>query len=92
MKAPFRLLRTRIRLTLWRTAGSNVSIGHARVVPVANSFLYILPLFLQAQGSPIPELQKIIVSDGTRTAMQNTLREAVASMFGTTLAAADRPT
>ena len=42
-----------------------------------------IPLFLSAQGSPIPELQRIIVSDGNRTAMANTLREAVASMFGT---------
>ena len=71
------------QLTLWRQSGSDVNIGHARVVPVGNSFLYVLPLFLSAQGSPIPELQRIIVSDGNRTAMGNTLREAIASMFGT---------
>jgi uncharacterized membrane protein (UPF0182 family) len=78
------------QLSLWRQAGSDVNIGHARIVPVANSFLYILPLYLaaQAQGSQIPELQRIIVSDGTRTAMGNTLRDAVAEMFGTTAPAA----
>lgn len=70
------------QLSLWRQAGSDVNIGHARVVPIGNSFLYILPLFLSAQGSPIPELQRIIVSDGVRTAMANTLRDAVASLFG----------
>ncbi|MGQ0815906.1 MAG: UPF0182 family protein, partial [Gemmatimonadota bacterium] len=74
------------QLTLWRQSGSDVNIGHARVVPVGNSFLYVLPLFLSAQGSPIPELQRIIVSDGTRTAMAGTLRDAVASMFGTAVA------
>lgn len=79
------------QLSLWRQAGSDVNIGHARVVPIANSFLYILPLFLSAQGSPIPELQRIIVSDGNRTAMANSLREAVASMFGTTVAAPEQP-
>lgn len=70
------------QLSLWRQAGSDVSIGHARVIPIEQSFLYILPLFLSAQGSPIPELQRIIVSDGVRTAMANTLRDAVAAMFG----------
>lgn len=70
------------QLTLWRQSGSDVNIGHARVVPIGNSFLYVLPLFLSAQGSPIPELQRIIVSDGARTAMANSLREAVAAMFG----------
>jgi uncharacterized protein len=81
------------QLTLWRQSGSDVNIGHARVVPIGNSFLYVMPLFLSAQGSPIPELQRIIVSDGTRTAMANTLREALASMFGSTVPAAtqDRP-
>lgn len=75
------------QLSLWRQAGSDVNIGHARVVPIAGSFLYILPLFLSAQGSPIPELQRIIVSDGVRTSMANTLTEAVAGMFGTTAVA-----
>lgn len=70
------------QLSLWRQAGSDVTLGHVRVVPVGSDFLYILPLFLSAQGSPIPELQRIIVSDGSRTAMANTLREAVAILFG----------
>jgi uncharacterized membrane protein (UPF0182 family) len=77
------------QLSLWRQAGSDVNIGHTRIVPIANSFLYVLPLYLaaQAQGSQIPELQRIIVSDGTRTAMAVTLRDAVASMFGATVSA-----
>ncbi|MGQ0562122.1 MAG: UPF0182 family protein [Gemmatimonadota bacterium] len=78
------------QLTLWRQSGSDVNIGHARVVPIGNSFLYIMPLILSAQGSPNPELQRSIVSDGNRTAMANTLREALASMFGTTVAAPEQ--
>jgi uncharacterized membrane protein (UPF0182 family) len=71
------------QLSLWRQAGSDVNIGHVRVIPIGSGFLYIMPLYLSAQGSPIPELQRIIVSDGTRTAMGNTLSEAVAGLFGT---------
>ena len=70
------------QLSLWRQAGSDVNIGHVRVVPIGSGFLYIMPLFLSAQGSPIPELQRIIVSDGSRTAMGNTLAEAVSTLFG----------
>ncbi len=71
------------QLSLWRQAGSDVTIGHARVVPIGSGFLYVMPLFLSAQGSPIPELQRIIVSDGTRVAMGNSIAEAVAAVFGT---------
>jgi len=75
------------QLSLWRQAGSDVNIGHVRVVPIGSGFLYMMPLYLSAQGSPIPELQRIIVSDGTRTAMGSTVAEAVSSLFGTTSSA-----
>ena len=80
------------RLSLWRQAGSDVNIGHARIVPLANSFLYVMPLYLSAQGSPIPELRRIIVSDGLRTAMEETLRGAVSAMFGSAPPAAPADT
>ena len=70
------------QLTLWRQAGSRVTLGRPRVMPVDSGFIYMMPLFLSAQGSPIPELQRIILSDGTRTAMAPSLEEAVASVFG----------
>lgn len=70
------------QLSLWRQAGSDVNIGHVRVVPVGNGFLYIMPLYLSAQGSPIPELQRIIASDGTRVAMANSLADVIAALFG----------
>lgn len=80
------------QLSLWRQAGSDVNIGHVRVVPIASGILYVMPLFLSAQGSPIPELQRVIVSDGARVAMANTLRDAFTSLFGTASAAVGRDT
>lgn len=70
------------QLTLWRQAGSDVNLGRPRVMPVDSGFIYMIPLFLSAQGSPIPELQRIIISDGSRVAMAPTLEEAVNSVFG----------
>ncbi len=69
------------QLTLWRQAGSRVVLGRPRVMPVDSGFIYMMPLFLSAQGSPIPELQRIIVSDGARVAMAPTLADAVAGVF-----------
>jgi uncharacterized membrane protein (UPF0182 family) len=72
------------QLTLWRQAGSRVVLGRPRVMPVDSGFVYMMPLFLSAQGSPIPELQRIIVSDGARVAMAPTIEDAVAGVFGGT--------
>ena len=69
-------------LALWRQRSSQVSLGRPRVMPVDSGFIYLIPLFLSAQGSPIPELQRIIVSDGTRVDMAETLEGAVRGVFG----------
>lgn len=72
----------RPQLTLWRQAGGQVLLGRPRIMPIDSGFVYMIPLFLSAQGSPIPELQRVIVSDGTRVAMASALEEAVAGLFG----------
>lgn len=70
------------QLTLWRQAGSDVDLGHLRVVPLGTRFLYVQPLFLSAQGSPIPELERVIVSDGAKVAMASSLADAVEALHG----------
>ena len=71
------------QLTLWRQAGSDVHQGEIRILPVDSSLIYVRPVFLAAQGSPIPELQRVIVSDGDRVTMAVTTEEALA-MLGAT--------
>jgi uncharacterized membrane protein (UPF0182 family) len=74
----------RPQLALWRQAGSEVLLGRPRVMPIDSGLIYMIPLFLtasSAQGSPIPELQRIIVSDGSRVAMAPTLEGAVNGVF-----------
>lgn len=70
------------QLSLWRQAGSDVDIGQLRVVPLDSTFVYVEPLFLSAQGSPIPELRRVVVSDGRLVAMAATLAEAVDALSG----------
>lgn len=80
----------RPNLTLWRQSGQ-VVLGRPRIMPIDSGFIYMIPLFLSAQGSPIPELQRIIVSDGTRVAMATTLEDAVNGVFGRGATAAAAP-
>ena len=70
------------QLTLWNQQGSQVIRGNLLVVPIADSLLYIEPLYLQAQGSALPELKRVIVAYGAQIAMEPTLDEAVARIFG----------
>lgn len=68
------------QLTLWRQGGSDVESGRLRLVPLDSSFLYVEPLFHSAQGNPIPELWRVIVSDGRSVIMAETLHEAVEAL------------
>lgn len=71
------------QLTLWRQAGSDVQLGQLRVVPLDSTFLYVQPIFLSARERSIPELARIVVSDGRSVGMAPTLAEAVRAIWST---------
>ena len=62
--------------------GSQVAFGDLLVVPIENSFLYVLPVFVQSPQSPIPELKRVLVVHGDTVTMANTLQDALATAFG----------
>jgi uncharacterized membrane protein (UPF0182 family) len=71
------------QLTLWDQKGSKVIRGNLIAVPIENSFLYVVPLYLTAQGTDFPQLKRVIVISGDKVAMEPTLDEAIQSVFGT---------
>jgi len=71
-------------LTLWAQKGSSVIRGNMMVIPIDDSFLYVQPLYLKAEQSELPELKRVIVSNGERVAMEETLDRALASVFSET--------
>lgn len=70
------------QLSLWRQSGSDVSFGHLRVVPLDGMFLYIEPLYISNPGNPIPQLTRIVASDGRSVSMAPTLAEAITNLRG----------
>ena len=61
--------------------GSTVEFGDLLLLPIENSLLYIRPLYVKAQGTQIPLLAKVIASVGDRTAMGDTLEEALNQLY-----------
>ncbi len=70
------------QLTLWGQAGSRVIRGNLLVLPINNSLLYIEPIFLEAEGGGIPELARVIVVYEETVAMERTLQQSLAKIFG----------
>jgi uncharacterized membrane protein (UPF0182 family) len=70
------------QLTLWDQRGSRVIRGNLLVIPIGQSFLYVEPVYLVAEGTNIPQLKRVIVSDGQRLAMEPTLQGALEVVFG----------
>ena len=71
------------QLTLWDQLGSRVIRGKLIVTPIENSFLYIVPLYLQAEGTNFPQLKRVIAVAADKVVMEPTLDEAINGLFGT---------
>ena len=71
------------QLTLWDQRGSRVIRGKLIVTPIENSFLYIVPLYLQAEGTNFPQLKRVIAVAADKVVMEPTLDEALNDLFGT---------
>ncbi|MFY9655589.1 MAG: UPF0182 family protein, partial [Methylocystis sp.] len=64
------------QLTLWNQNGSRVIRGKQIVTPIENSFLYVVPLYLTAEGANFPQLKRVIAVAGDKVVMEPTLDEA----------------
>jgi len=77
-------------IALWSQSGSLVSRGNMFIVPIENSFLYIKPIYIEAETGSIPEVRRVVVAygvpdgDGVRIAYQPTLDAALEELFGQT--------
>ncbi len=65
------------QFSLWDRAGSEVIQGNLLVLPLGKSLLYVEPVYLKSTRSGLPTLTRVVVSDGKRVAMAETLSEAL---------------
>jgi hypothetical protein len=70
------------QLTLWSQRGSRVIRGDLLVIPIEESLLYVEPVYLRAEQGELPELKRVIVAYSEQIAMEETLEDSLAVIFG----------
>jgi uncharacterized membrane protein (UPF0182 family) len=79
------------QLSLWDQRGSQVIRGNLLVIPLDHSFIYVEPVYLIAESNNIPQLRRVIVAYNDHIAMEPTLEQAIAAVFGPTRAKPQAP-
>ncbi|MGH9873033.1 MAG: UPF0182 family protein, partial [Pyrinomonadaceae bacterium] len=54
------------QFTLWNQQGSHVLRGHLLVIPIGKSLLFVEPIYLKAESSPMPELRLVVLATQDR--------------------------
>lgn len=69
--------------TLLGTGGSRVLFGDLLTIPIEDSVLYVLPVYVRASGeSAVPELELVLVVNGSTVTLGGTLQEAIEDATG----------
>ena len=70
-------------LNILRQGSTRVLNGNLLTLPVGGGLLYVQPVYIQSTGeTSFPLLQKILVAFGDRIAFEDTLDQALTSLFG----------
>ncbi|MBW3594693.1 MAG: UPF0182 family protein [Actinobacteria bacterium] len=70
-------------LSLLRQRGSDVTFGSLVTLPIADSILYIQPLFVRAAEGGIPELTYVVLISGDEVVLGSTFEAALEQLFAT---------
>jgi len=68
-------------LTLWGQQGSNVIRGNLLIIPIAHSFIYVEPVYLQSEQGQIPQLKRVIAVQNGQLEMRKNLDAALRAVF-----------
>jgi uncharacterized membrane protein (UPF0182 family) len=69
-------------ITFYDQSGSSVLLGNLLMIPVADSLLYIQPMYVQSSRNPIPVLTEVIAAYGKQVQIKQTLAGALQAVFG----------
>src|SRR5215468_2645280 len=69
------------QLTLWNQQGSKVIRGNLLVMPLDDTLLFVEPIYLQAERSPMPELRLVVLATQDRLAYATRFPDALAQLL-----------
>lgn len=74
------------QLTLWDQRGSKVIRGNVLAIPVAETLMYVEPIYIQAETAAYPELRLVVIMHNDRISYAETFDKALQGTFqeGTT--------
>ena len=70
------------QFTLWNGSGSQIIRGRLLSIPIADTIVYVEPLYLQSTVLKFPELKKVILADNINVVMADSMAEGVARLAG----------
>lgn len=71
------------QLSLWDQRGSRVIRGNVLAIPVAETIVYVEPIYLQAETAAYPELRLVCIMHNDQLSYAETFDEALAGLFDT---------
>ncbi len=69
-------------ISLLNANGSSVILGNVLMIPVANSLIYVQPVYVASTRNAIPGLKDVIAVYGNQIQMEPTLGAALSKVFG----------
>lgn len=73
-------------LSLLDSGGSKVEFGDMVITPIEDSLLYVVPIYLVAEGeNSIPEVKRFIVSNDDQIVISDTFNNAIGKLFSMNL-------
>ena len=69
------------QFSLWNQQGSRVRPGNLLVIPIGRSLLYVEPVYLQAERSPMPELRLVVLATQEHLVFGSNFQEALTKLF-----------
>ena len=69
-------------LSLWNQQGSRVLRGDIIVLPIADSFLYVESIYIQAETARMPQLKKVVLAMGNRLIYEDRFELALDKLSG----------
>jgi uncharacterized membrane protein (UPF0182 family) len=79
------------QISLWNQQGSRVLRGSLFAIPIDQSLIYVLPLYLAAdQAGALPELRRVVVAYANQIAMEPSLELSLQRIFGGRLGGMER--
>jgi hypothetical protein len=80
------------QISLWDQRGSQVILGNLLVIPIEEALIYVRPLYIRSESGKIPELKRVIIAYENKIAMEETLEDSIAKIFGGAVPAAQQIT